>query len=249
MIEIESVKVSVVIPIYNSEKTIGETLKSLLSQTHQNWEALVVFDDGTKDGSMAVVKSFNEPRIRILHSTSKGLAKARNLAIKCSSGRFLAFLDSDDLWREEKLKTQLNAMLKNNWAFSVTGFTRINENSVPISKSKMPRETTTYTDLLKDNSIACLTVMLDQTKFGNIEFTESHQEDFILWLNLLRQGQVCYGLQKDLALYRVLSDSRSSRVNRPVNRWKIMREREKLSLGKSLYYWCVYVIMALAKRI
>jgi glycosyltransferase involved in cell wall biosynthesis len=245
----ESHKVSVVIPIYNSEKTIAETLQSLLLQTHQNWEALVVLDEGTQDASLTIIKSFKDPRIRVLHSVSKGVSKARNLAIKCSTGRFLAFLDSDDLWHKDKLLEQTSAMIQNSWAFSVTGFSRINENSEQISSSRMPRKMTRYTDLLKDNSIACLTVMLDQAQINSVEFTESHQEDFILWLKILRQGFICHGLQKDLAMYRVLSNSRSSRVNRPLNRWKIMRNIEGLSLGKSLYYLCIYVMMAVAKRI
>jgi teichuronic acid biosynthesis glycosyltransferase TuaG len=178
----------------------------------------------------------------------KSLAAARNLALLRAQGNWITFLDSDDLWKPQKLQIQLQMMKDHNWDFSVTGFSRINQQSRIISAVSMPKAKTDYWDLLKNNSISCLTVMISRKALGQSQFADSHQEDFIMWLEILKKGFTCQGIMQELALYRVLPNSRSSRVNRPLNRWKIMRQREKLSFPLALYYWLTYVFSAVAKR-
>ena len=226
--------ISIITPMYNSEKFIPLCIESVLAQTYKNWELLVVYDSGTNDSSPDIVKKYSnmDSRVKLIKvPNGKGLSLSRNYAIQKSNGRFLAFLDSDDLWLESKLEKQIYFMKQNRCALSCHGFRRINSDGNTIGRKISVPYNITYKRLLQQNCLGCLTVMIDLDKTGKIQFIETKHEDFILWLRLLREGHKCLGINEDLGRYRIVENSRSADKFESVkNTWRIYREFEGLSL-------------------
>lgn len=241
--------VSVITPTYNSETYIQETIESVLQQTYPNWE-MVIVDDGSSDQTIAIIEEYQkeDDRIRLIAlEKNQGAAVARNTAIENAQGRYIAFLDSDDRWLPEKLERQLTFMQEHDYAFTYTGYKRVqvNDEGHRIEKDvKMP-EAATYKQLLKSCVIGCLTVMLDRKKIPNIRMANIRsRQDYALWLNLTRRGYTAYGLQEVLAAYRVRSNSISSnKVRMAKQNWVVYRQVEELSLLKSLWYFAHYVFL------
>ncbi|MCB0367785.1 MAG: glycosyltransferase family 2 protein [Bdellovibrionaceae bacterium] len=226
--------VSIITPVYNSEAFINKAMDSVQSQTYPHWEMLVVMDAGTTDRTPMLVqqRAKEDSRIKLIQvPQGKGLALSRNYAISQAQGRYIAFLDSDDLWLPDKLTQQIDFMRKNDYAFTCTAFRRIDVAGHKKGRLiEVPQEIT-YSRLLQQNCIGCLTVVLDKTKTGPVEFQETKHEDFILWLDLIKKGHACYGLNQDLARYRIVDASRSADKFESVrNTWRIYREVEGLSL-------------------
>ena len=224
-------KVSIITPMYNAEKFIGKTIDSVLAQTYENWE-LLIMNDMSKDNSCEVVKKHSkmDARIRLINaSKNAGVVKGRNKLIDIADGEFIAFLDADDYWHEDKLEKQIKFMKEKDAAISCTDYTRVTENEKSINEIKVKSEIT-YTDLLKNNYMGCLTV------------------DYVLWLEIIKEVKKVYGLQENLAFYRVLDNSRSSNKFAAAKvRWDIYRKEEGLSVLKSAYYFVIYAIIALLK--
>ena len=242
--------VSVIIAAYNSRQTLPSTLKSLQSQTYQSWEAHVVFDEGTQDGSdlLAQETSRQDPRIHVHRISGRGVAKARNWGLEYAQGTWCAFLDADDLWLPHKLEQQVNFMKANKIQASCTGYRRFNSDRT--GKLILPPFEQSYGDILKDNRIGFSTSMFGRKSLKVPKLEERPQEDFIFWLDLLRWNQIsCFGLQEDLVRYRVLPVSRSTRDPRLRSRWQILRHRESLTLRQSLWTYSHYFLSALAKRV
>lgn len=220
----QEVLVSIVIPLYNSEIYISETIKSVIEQTYKNWE-LIIVDDCSTDNSRKIVREYEKKDIRIILIESEinfgGPAKPRNIGVSNSRGEYIAFLDSDDVWHEDKLKIQINYMIDNNLNFSSTNITNINDMSINIdSKSKIldfirkNRDKATICDLIKHNFIATSSVIVDQKIIST--FNESTDlisvEDLCLWLEILKDPNVKYKyLDEKLLKYRVLNNSVSDR--------------------------------------
>lgn len=243
--------VSIITPAYNSAATIEETIKSVLAQTHPQWELLVVIDAGTKDRTAEIVREYavSDSRIQLLQvPEGKGLALSRNFALRAAHGRFVAFLDSDDLWLPRKLQLQVEFMKSKSLNFSSHHFRRINADGTKTGQELRVPGQIDYSTLLVNNVIGCLTVMVDQSQTGPLQFAETKHEDYLLWLKLLKQGHLCGGLQQDLARYRILPTSRSAnKLEMIAMRWKILREHEALSWLKASYYLCAYAITSLTK--
>ena len=218
-------KVSIITPMYNAEKFIGKTIDSVLAQTYENWELLIMNA-----------------------SKNVGVVKGRNKLIDIADGEFIAFLDADDYWHEDKLEKQIKFMKEKDAAISCTDYTRVTENEKSINEIKVKSEIT-YTDLLKNNYMGCLTVMYDVSKVGKRYFKEREKnEDYVLWLEIIKEVKKVYGLQENLAFYRVLDNSRSSNKFAAAKvRWDIYRKEEGLSVLKSAYYFVIYAIIALLK--
>ena len=158
--------VSIIMPNYNSEKYIKETIESVLAQTYQNWE-LIIVDDCSLDNSLELAKSFRDERIKIFSmSKNGGAAIARNKAIKEAQGKWIAFLDSDDLWITEKLEKQIAYMSNNDISFSYTDYDVIDESNNFITVFIPKFDSCTYEDILKHNHMGCLTVVYDSSKLG-----------------------------------------------------------------------------------
>ncbi len=243
-------KVSIIVPMYNAEKFIGKTIESVLSQTYKNWEMLIMNDVST-DNSFAVVSEFakKDERIKIVNTEKNvGVVKGRNYLIDLASGKYIAFLDADDYWHNEKLEKQVKFMKEKNASISCTEYTRITENGEKINEIVIKSEIS-YTDMLKNNDLGCLTVMYDVEKVGKRYFKELEKnEDYVLWLEIVKDVKIIYGLKENLAYYRVLDNSRSSnKVKTAKVRWEIYRKVEKLSFLKSVYYFLHYAVKAVLK--
>ncbi|SFM27369.1 teichuronic acid biosynthesis glycosyltransferase TuaG [Gracilibacillus orientalis] len=241
--------VSVITPTYNSETYIRETIESVQMQTYRNWEMIIV-DDGSTDQTISIIEEYQkeDDRIRlILLEKNQGAAVARNTAIENAQGKYIAFLDSDDRWLPEKLERQLAFMQEHDYAFTYTGYNRVqvNDEGKTLEKEVQMPENATYKQLLKSCVIGCLTVMLDREKITDIRMPNIRsRQDYALWLHLTRRGYTAYGLQEALAAYRVRSHSISSnKIRMAKQNWIVYREIEKLSLLKSVWYFVHYVFL------
>lgn len=235
--------VSIIIPVYNAEKFIDKTIKSVINQTHFNWE-LILIDDGSTDRSFELISRYKEEkRINIIkNDRNLGVIKTRNKGIKIAKGKFIAFLDADDLWKPEKLKMQIEFMEINNLSISFTEYEKINENGILRGKLKLPNKID-YNLLLKSNFMGCLTVIYDQEILGKKFFREiDKSEDYVLWLEIIKEVKEIKCLNYNLASYRVMEKSRSSNKFYAVYyQWIIYRTIERLSFCKSLYCFIIYL--------
>ena len=248
--EIEKEKVSIIVPMYNAEKFIGKTIESVLAQTYQNWEMLIMNDVST-DNSLAIVSLYakKDERIKIVNTEKNvGVVKGRNFLIDLASGKYIAFLDADDYWHNEKLEKQIKFMKEKNASISCTEYTRVKENEEKIN-DVIIKEEISYNDMLKNNYLGCLTVIYNAGKLGKRYFKERDKnEDYVLWLEIVKDTGKIYGLKQNLAFYRVLDKSRSSnKIDAAKVRWRIYRDVERLSLFQAAYYFINYVIIALKK--
>lgn len=242
-------KVSIITPLYNSEKYISQTIKGILSQTYTNFE-LIIINDKSKDNSLNICKSFLDDRIKIINlEKNVGVCVARNIGLDNACGKYIAFCDSDDVWHPTKLEKQIAFMKKMDAKISCTSYNRIDENNNIIGKVEVDK-TITYTDMLKNNQVGCLTLIYDRDFFGKKNFKEiSKNEDYLLWLELVKESKIIYGLDEKLANYRVLKNSRSSNKFKTVyNRWIIYRKYENLGYLESIYYILFYIFTALLKN-
>ena len=246
----EENKVSIIIPVHNAEKFIGKTIESVLNQTYKNWEMLL-FNDKSKDDSLKIIKKYSEKdeRIKVIDSKENvGVVVARNKLIEIATGEFIAFLDADDYWREQKLEKQIKYMKEQNALISCTEYIRVTEDEKEINDIII-KEIITYEDMLKNNYLGCLTVVYNANKLGKRYFKEREKnEDYVLWLEIVKETKIIFGLKENLAFYRVLNNSRSSnKIKVAKDRWEVYRKVERLSLFKSIYYFLQYVIRALKK--
>jgi teichuronic acid biosynthesis glycosyltransferase TuaG len=232
--------VSIVTPAWRAARFVGETIRSVQAQGHRDWEMLVV-DDCSPDDTVAVVSSFadRDPRIRLIRQPANGgPAAARNAALEAATGRYLAFLDSDDLWLPNKLSAQLAFMRAKSVAFSYTEFRRISEDGSRIGDRVQVPDSLTYRQLLCDTSIATSTVMIDRSLAGEFRMKKTYYDDFTAWLEILRRGHVAYGLHEDLMRYRVVGKSVSRNKLRSATMvWRAYREIEGLGVLDS--GWCL----------
>ncbi|OOE64206.1 glycosyl transferase [Salinivibrio sp. ML198] len=244
--------VSIITPSYNSSLYINETISSVLSQTYEYWE-LIIVDDGSTDGSVDIIKSFcrEDSRIRLIElSGNSGAAVARNTAIQAARGRYIAFLDSDDKWKARKLEKQLKFMRDGNVALCFSSYDKINERGEFISAVKVP-ERVSYHQLLKCCVIGCLTAIYDTQKVGKMYMPLIRKrQDLGLWLKILKNCDYAYSLNEVLAEYRVHSRSISSnKLIAAKYNWALYRKIEELSFLKSLYYFCHYALNGVLRRL
>lgn len=241
-------------PAYNSEQYIAETINSVLEQTYKNWR-LYVIDDKSEDNTLEIVKKYIEidSRITLISlNCNKGQAHARNIGIKNSKGRYLTFLDSDDIWNKYFIEKQLNIMKQNSYELIFSAFERRNED---LSKSygvlEVPKKVE-YKDLLKNNYLSCLTTIIDTKRIGKIFFEEGYKhEDHILWIKLLKDYiDYGYGNHEVLAIYRIRTGSTSrNKIKAAKWKWDIYRGYLKLNIFKCVYYYGHYAYMGVIKNL
>jgi teichuronic acid biosynthesis glycosyltransferase TuaG len=243
--------VSIITPSWNVERLIGDTIESVQAQTLRDWELLIA-DDCSTDKTAAVIESYaaKDPRIRLIRQPRNGgPALARQAAIEQAQGRFIAFLDSDDLWLPPKLERQIAFAREHRAALSFTAFRRINETGSVTGRLIPVPDSLTYDQLLKNTSIATLTALVDRDIAGNFAMKNQPYDDFCLWLSILKRGHIAYGLNEDLARYRVRGVSVSSRPLRSAGWvWHIYRNVEQLSVVKSAWSFGHWSARALLKR-
>jgi teichuronic acid biosynthesis glycosyltransferase TuaG len=246
-------RVSIITPIYNSEEFIVDTIESVISQSYKNWE-LIIIDDCSTDNSLQLIQKYIDLDERIslfINKENSGAAVSRNLGLKKSSGNFICFIDSDDLWNPLKLETQLNFMLNNNFAISFTSYNLIDENGNSLNKVINSIKEINYEGYLKNTIIGMSTSMIDTEKTGVFEFVNIRtRQDTYLWITLLKRGLSAHGLNMTLASYRVRKDSISAnKLNAAKRVWYLYYNLENLGLLKSIYYFSFYVVNAIKKRI
>ena len=246
--------VSVIIPCYNSAAHITETINSVSAQTMGNFEILVV-DDCSTDGSADVVKAIalDEPRLRFFQQeTNQGVAKARNRALREAVGRYIAYLDSDDLWAPEKLERQIAYMHKHNIGACLTSYETIEEDGTHRNYVHVP-DSISYKQYLKNTVTCSHSLLFDTTIVDKILLVMPdirRGQDFATWCQVMKAGHVLYGLDEPLAKYRKCAGSLSSNPIKSLKRtWNIYRNVEDLSLPYAAYcqFWQLY--HAVIKRI
>ncbi|PHD75781.1 glycosyl transferase [Bacillus sp. AFS043905] len=249
--DMERDMVSIITPSYNSKEFIGNAIQSVKDQTYGNFE-MIIIDDGSKDNSVLAIKSLinNDKRIKLISlSENVGAAEARNIGIVKARGRFIAFLDSDDIWYPGKLKKQVDFMKKNNIAFSFTSYEMITEVGEKTHNIVRAPKKVDYHGLLKNTIIGCLTVMLDTNKIGKIKMPNCKPEDTALWLKLLKEDLIAYGMPQVLAQYRLVDGSVSSnKIKAAQHLWNLYRKQENLPFPKSLWYFSHYALNAIKKH-
>ncbi|TWH28756.1 MULTISPECIES: glycosyltransferase family 2 protein [unclassified Aminobacter] len=242
--------VSVVMPAFNAETTIGQSIESVLSQTVQDFE-LIVVDDMSSDRTLEVVERYadRDARIRLLTTgrNSGGPAVPRNLALAQSASHYIALLDADDVWSPRKTELQLAEMQAAGAAISCTGFDVINAHGRRIG-GFIPPERVDYAHLLEGNSIGCLTAIYDAERLNHPSFPLCGHEDYALWLELTRDGTTALGLRQKLAAYRVGAQSVSSNKMKVLRYfWHIYRRREGFSRAQSAFMCVRYAALNRAK--
>lgn len=244
--------VSVVTPLYNSEKFIEETIKSVLKQTYNNWEMIIV-DDCSTDLGPNIVKKYSEKDLRIKYikmDKNSGAAHCRNKAIELSKGEFIAFLDSDDLWKETKLEKQVKFMNDNQYSISFHEYEEIDENGKSLNiKIEAPKKPVTYRGYLLTNPIGCLSGMYSVKKIGKIYMPLlKKRQDTGFWLKILSTGEKAYSLKENLGFYRVRKNSLSFKKSDLLKyHWILYRKEEKLTILESLFYISTTIITKILK--
>lgn len=232
--------ISIVIPVYNAEKYMEKTIQSVICQTYQNWELLLV-DDGSVDGSRDIMKRYEGEKIRCFYcDKNEGPANARNIGLANAKGRYLAFVDADDLWIEDKLEKQLDFMRKHKYAFVFTSYEFADETGKRTGCVAHAPARVTYRDILKNTTIAPSTTMFDRRQIPDeLLFTPLGvlKEDGALWMKILKNKHTAYGLDEVLMIYRRHDGAYSGNKLKQVwGKWQLYRHVEKMPVLKSLYY-------------
>lgn len=242
--------VSVIMPSYNSENFIEQSIKSVQEQTYPYWE-LIIVDDCSQDNSAKIIKEIakQDSRIKFIKlKTNSGAAVARNTAIKIASGRYIAFLDSDDLWLKDKLNLQIEFMKKNGLSFTYGSYRLMDEFNNDMGCFVTKGEIT-YNSMLKTCSVGCLTAIYDVSQLGKIYMPNADKrEDYATWLKILKKIKVTKGCLEPLAIYRRHRKSVSAnKIKIAFYQWRFYRDIEKLSWFKSVYYFMNYMFYGLIK--
>lgn len=250
-----NMKVSIITPVYNSEKFLRYTIESVINQTYRDWELLLV-DDCSIDKSSKIIEEYIEKDERIKYymlDNNSGAAVARNYALDKSTGRFVAYLDADDLWVENKLEKQIRFMTNNNYGFTCIDYEVIDENGNSKNKIVSMPKVIDYNLFLRNTIIQTVGVMID-TSIVSKRLLEMplirRRQDAGTWCQILKNGYNCYGLNENLASYRRVSNSLSSNKFKAVKgTWYLYRNVENLTLFKSCYSFVGYAWNACKKRI
>ena len=235
----ESPLISIVMPMYNSEAFVHKAIDSVLMQTYENWE-LIIVDDGSRDHSMRTVMPYvdQDKRIQLLkNEKNSGIAITRNKAIEFSQGKYIALLDSDDMWYPEKLTHQVAIMESNNLDFSCTAYDIVNEQGTVIGERLLDEGSKSYSDLLKTNFIGCLTVMIKRDLLIEYPMRNIKHEDYASWLNILKHHYSVFTIPEKLSIYTKRASSVSANKFNTVKWiWVIYRKQLGLSRIKSFFF-------------
>lgn len=244
--------VSIVMPSYNTAEYIADSIRSVLAQTYPNWELLIV-DDCSTDETDVIVASFDDPRIRYFKNEKNGgAAVSRNRALREAKGKWIAFLDSDDLWMPDKLEKQIGFMETNGYRFSYTCYGEINERSEPTGVHVSGPKKITRKRMYDFCWPGCLTVMYDAEAVGLIQIADiKKNNDYAMWLKVCRKA-TCYLLAEELARYRRgRVGSISTHGYRTLVKWhyRLFREAEQKSRWSACLHTCRNLFYGIVKKI
>ena len=236
---IENELVSVIIPIYNSEDFISMTLESILSQTYESIE-IILIDDCSTDNSEEIIKSYVNKHQNIhYHQLEKnsGAAIARNRGIEIAKGKYIAFLDSDDLWVKNKLEKQVSLMKQHNYPFTFSAYGFIDEYAKKFDKAYYPKEKVSYQDLLKTNYIGTSTVVIEKELMLKHLMRGKIFEDYLSWIMIIEECGLGIGIQEVLTYYRIRKNSLSrNKVKLVKDFWEVFTKDLKIKPLMSSYY-------------
>ncbi|HFU3805249.1 TPA: glycosyltransferase family 2 protein [Streptococcus suis] len=254
-LQIESPLVSVIIPMYNATLFIEETIQTVLQQTYSNTEIIVV-DDCSTDTSYEVVSQLCQryQNISLLQNKkNSGVGISRNIGVAKATGKFICFLDADDIWLPDKLEKQVNFMLQHQYAFTFTAYQFADENGRPVRKPIHVPSKISYKEALRNHTIWTSTVMLnmDLLTKEQISMPDVRKgQDTATWWKILKVTGYAYSINEVLSLYRRTSHSLSADKLAAVKRtWNLFRKVEGLSLLQAIVPFCGYVINAIKRRI
>jgi len=244
--------ISIIMPLHNSLLFMDDGIQSVLRQSFREFELLLV-DDASHDGTLAYAHQLAEQdsRIRVIpRKQNGGGGAARNSGIAQARGRFLAFLDADDIWQDDKLKIQLKEMERLGAAFSYTDYSIVRMDGTKIKSRSVPSKVS-YHDLLKDNVVGCSTAIYDVWSLGKRYFPLIRKrQDLALWLSILKSTDFAYKCGPELTRYRVRPGSVSAnKLKAAMYTWRVYRHIEALGLLQSLYYFSHYAIASIARRL
>jgi len=245
--------ISVITPVFNREKYIVDTVESVLRQSYRDFEYILI-DDCSTDNSLSILKEYEkrDKRVKVISlKKNSGPAGARNVALKKAEGRFIAFLDSDDVWLEDKLEMQLAFMKQKDAVISFTSFMLINEDGDFKGKIVKARPVVDLDTFLKCTCIGFSTSMVDVEKTGELHLNaDTTREDSELWIRLLKRGFVAYGIEKPYVKYRVHKGNISAnKLKAAYGTWDMYYRVSGLGFFKSMYYFAHYAINGILKRI
>lgn len=246
--------VSIIVPVFNAEKFIIDTINTVKNQTYKNWE-LIFIDDCSIDNSVNIIKKYKrDKRIKlVLNKKNSGAAITRNKGIKEAKGRYICFLDADDLWDNKKLEKQVKFMCKNDCEFSFTGYEFTDYNGVSKGKKVYVPNKINYKQALKNTTIWTSTVMFDMNKLKKEDIympNVRRGQDTATWWKVLKKIDYAYGLNEILSFYRRSNQTLSSNKLVALKRtWNLYRNVEHLNIFYSFYNFVFYCINALKRRI
>lgn len=247
------VLVSVIVPCYNAASYITETIESVISQSYTNWEMLII-DDCSCDNSGLIIQNYCSIDSRIkYYRTEKASGTPtlpRNIGIENAMGRYIAFLDSDDVWLPNKLEEQLCLFDDSQTAIVYSDYEKMAETGERNHRIIKAPSTVNYKQLLLGNVIGCLTAVYDTDKIGKVYFSEHSHEDYIMWLSILKNGFIARSSNTVTALYRVRNHSVSSNKLKALSwQWNIYINIEKIGYFKAAYYFIHYAYRAFTKML
>lgn len=245
--------VSVITPVYNSEKYIEKTILSVLNQTYKNLEMILV-DDCSTDNSKEIILRIQKKDKRVKYvklDKNSGAAVARNTGLEKAEGQFIAFIDSDDVWKKDKLNQQLEFMNNKNIGFTYTAYETLAEDGTIQNKHIHVPDKINYSSLLKNTAIACSTVIINKEFTGDFSMPSVRKgQDTATWLKLLKKIDYAYGYDEVLSSYRKVAGSISSNKLDALKRtWNTYYNIEKLPFFKAAYYFSFYTFNAIKKRL
>lgn len=243
--------ISIIVPAYNAENFIEQTIRSVQSQTVNSWELLVI-DDCSTDHTYQTVKQLAkvDTRIQLLkNEQNSGPSYSRNRGMDLANGEYVAFLDSDDLWMPEKLEKQIELLERKNADFVCCSYMIIDEQGNRSKKDVVVPETIDLKLLLKNNLMGCSTVLLTRKATENHRFrTDFYHEDYVFWLDLLQDGLKACGCTEVLSQWRYMPHTRSANKWRSAAmRWQVYRKALKFSVLKSTWYFGQYAMYGIKK--
>ena len=237
-------KVSIVVASYNSRKFIDETLTSIINQSYVNWECIII-DDCSNDGSKEIIYKYlkTERRFRLIENqVNLGAGKSRNIGISEAAGKFLTFIDADDIWKKNHLKKQISFMEDNDLEISHSNYGYIDTNSIKVEKVfRVSSKSIGFKDLLVRPEMSCLATIIDISKTGKLYMSEDRRrQDYYLWLSMLKKGYKSKGFDNLDCYYRQHGNQPKKNLKYIYDHFVFLRKRIGLDLINSLTYTIIY---------
>lgn len=240
--------VAVIIPLYNSAEFMEKTINSVLNQTYQNFEIILV-DDCSKDNTGTIAKKLMKSYKNIRYislDVNSGAAIARNRGLEVTNARYIAFLDSDDTWESDKLEKQLEFMKKNKYSFTFSAYDMIDSNGNKICEKIRIKDTVKYNDLLTQTMISTPTVMLDRKRTGDLRMPLRRTgQDYAFWLLLLRNTDA-HGIDEVLVhVCRRKNSLSKNKIQNIKDVWEVQTKNEKINVlvvSLNIFKYCMYTL-------